>query len=227
MAVVDVRRTLTGEGSRSLGEPDGVVRHLLLVPGDLPRLMSCFDDPDPVVPMRAADALEKLCRHRPMWMTPHVDWLLDHVSHSASPAVRWHVAQILREIPLSADHRRLSVDRLAAYLAESRDLLVLTHSLETLTVLIREDPSLAGEVGVPLTRHLARLARCRVTSLARRAERLSRQLVDLGVPAYIAPAGGRATALVRGTMPGPRMTGSAWLPTARRSVASRRAVPTS
>lgn len=221
MTPVDVRRTLTGEGSRSLGEPDGVVRHLLLVPGDLPRLMSCFDDPDPVVPMRAADALEKLCRQRPMWLVPHVDWLLDHVSHSNSPAVRWHVAQILREVPLAPGQRRQAVDRLAAYLAESRDLLVLTHSLETLTVLIREDPSLAAEAGATLTWHLARLGKCRVTSLARRAERLTRQLVELGVPPGACPAGSRGTGIGRG------QPSSALLPRARRSGVTRRVVPTS
>ncbi len=173
MAPVNVRRTLTGGDPRSLGQADDVVRAVL---GDrllLGSLIECVFDDDPMVRMRASDALEKICRREPSWLVPHSECLLTEMAAIDQPSVRWHVAQMLARIPLTPRQRASAVAILEGNLTTSSDWLVLNHSLEAMAEFVREDPTLAGM----FDSHLARLERCRLHSVARRAARLRRDLL--------------------------------------------------
>lgn len=135
-------------------------------------LVACLVDDDPVVRMRGADALEKVCNREPRWLVPYLTFLLDQVSAIRQPSVQWHLAQILGQVPLTHEQRNRAVALLSRFLGESTDWLVLNHSLVAMAGLVRADPRLAPE----FLRRLSALERDRVTSVAKRAARLRREV---------------------------------------------------
>jgi len=56
---------LTGGDRRSIGQADAVAARVAEQPALLAKLWDCLADADPVVRMRAADALEKISRATP------------------------------------------------------------------------------------------------------------------------------------------------------------------
>lgn len=63
--------SLAGGDRRSIGAVHSVVAQTLRDPSLVQDLVAALRSPDPVVPMRAADALEKISRH-------HSDWLIKY-----------------------------------------------------------------------------------------------------------------------------------------------------
>ena len=57
-------------------------------------------------------------------------------------SVRWHLAQILGEVPLDADQRVRAIRVLQANLEQSDDWLVLNLTMQSLTTLAAGDPGL-------------------------------------------------------------------------------------
>lgn len=79
---------LSGGDPRTLRNVDEVVGKVLAAPERLDELIgSVLDSPDEVLRMRAADALEKVCRAQPPLLQPHVSLLLATCRESASR--RW------------------------------------------------------------------------------------------------------------------------------------------
>jgi HEAT repeat protein len=124
---------LRGGSPRSLGATAEVVTEVLADPDRLAELFECVLDDDEVVRMRAGDALEKVTRQRPDWLVPYLDRLLTEIAAIQQPSVRWHLAQILGEVPLDAGQRRRAVRLLEDTLAEATDWIVLTCTMTALT----------------------------------------------------------------------------------------------
>jgi hypothetical protein len=80
MAEIDLQRMLSGGDPRTLGRAEEVVSLVLTRSRLLPRLFECVSDDDEVVRMRAADALEKVCRQQPSLLEPYISRLLDEVA---------------------------------------------------------------------------------------------------------------------------------------------------
>jgi hypothetical protein len=55
----------------------------------LDELFACLGNADDIVRMRAADALEKVCREHPEWLVPYADRLLSDVAGIDQPSVHW------------------------------------------------------------------------------------------------------------------------------------------
>lgn len=166
--MIDPRRTLAGGDPRSLGRTQDVVDAVL---ADRRRLAALFDavfDQDEIVRMRAGDALEKVCRAKPEWLAPYTERLLTDVAAIEQDSVRWHVAQMLGEVPLSAAHRRRAVRLLESLVEEERSGFVVAHSLTSLASLAESDPELQRSV-VALLRRFSNDER---GSVAKRASKL-------------------------------------------------------
>jgi hypothetical protein len=56
---------------------------------------------DPIIRMRAADALEKVSMGHPALLDPFKDILLNVAADSEQQEVRWHIAQMLPRLKLS------------------------------------------------------------------------------------------------------------------------------
>ena len=92
--------------------------------------------------MRAGDAVEKVCRVHPDWLTPYVDRLLGEVSEIDQPSVQWHLAQMIGTVRLNARQRRRAVALLKHNLEIATDWIVLNYTLEVFARFVRADEGL-------------------------------------------------------------------------------------
>jgi hypothetical protein len=92
-------RQAPGSDRRSIGRSEEVVSEVLADPGQFRLVFDAMLMPDPVVRMRAADAVEKLTRRRPDLLRGLEGHLLTEVAAIDQKEVRWHVAQLLPDLP--------------------------------------------------------------------------------------------------------------------------------
>jgi hypothetical protein len=188
---------LAGGDRRSIGRSNEVVRLVLARPALSRELFAGLALGDPVVRLRAADALEKVTRVRPDLLGLHGAALLRLAAGEAQPEVRWHLAQMIPRLALAPAERRTAARIVRRWLAD-RSRIVQVFALQALADLAKDDPRL---------RSLAlRLVRARMAvggpAVRARGRRLLRELGE-------APAGrsGRRSQLPRRN-PGPAGPGS-------------------
>jgi hypothetical protein len=158
---------LAGGHHNSLGRTQEVVGIVIGDKRRLDELFACLDCPDQLVRLRAADALEKVCRERNAWFVPHIDRIVAEIGRIDQPSVQWHTAQILDHLlpDLTDEQRRHAAHLLRDYLDESDDWIVLNTSVGILTGWADSDPELTRS----LRPRLERLTGDRRRSVARRA----------------------------------------------------------
>ncbi len=100
---------LQGGDRRSIGRVAEVVAEVLSNPDRFGELIAGMQHPDPVVRMRAADAAEKVSADHPDYLSRYKDELLHQIAQSTQQEVRWHVAQMLPRLALSADEQTVAV----------------------------------------------------------------------------------------------------------------------
>lgn len=140
-----VLEKLTGTDRRSIGLADQVAAEIA---GD----QALFDEVfagmfagDPVLRMRAADAVEKASRRHPERLYPHKTALLRGLAEVDQKEVRWHLAQMLPRLPLDAAERQRAVSILERFLGDN-STIVRVNALEALTGLARGDAELEAKV---------------------------------------------------------------------------------
>ena len=92
---------LRGGDRRSIGRVPQVVEEVsknLELVGEL--VVGLVSD-DPIIRMRAADALEKVSKGHPALLNPFKEILLNAAADSEQQEVRWHMAQMLPRLKLS------------------------------------------------------------------------------------------------------------------------------
>lgn len=140
-----VLEKLTGTDRRSIGLADQVAAEIA---GD----QALFDEVfagmfagDPVLRMRAAEAVEKASRRHPERLYPHKTALLGGLAEVDQKEVRWHLAQMLPRLPLDAAERQRAVSILERFLGDN-STIVRVNALEALTGLARGDAELEAKV---------------------------------------------------------------------------------
>jgi len=132
---------LEGEDRRSLGRSAEVVRQVLQDRSSMAALIQGLRSADPIVRMRAADALEKVTRARPDWLGPFKTTLLWLAAESSQQEVRWHFAQVLPRLRCSPRERRAVVSTLLVYL-QDHSSIVRTCALQALADVAMTVPTL-------------------------------------------------------------------------------------
>lgn len=165
---MNIKSALTGGNPRSLGRTEEVVRSVLRNRSRLDDLFACLFAHDEVVRMRAADALEKVCRERPDWLEPFTDRLLTEVSQINQPSVQWHLAQMLGELPLTEGQKAKAIEVLKRNLETATDWIVLNYSLEVFAEFTKEEVALRQYFIRQLKKHQS----SRHKSVAKRATKL-------------------------------------------------------
>lgn len=158
---------LAGGDRRSIGRSEEVAREVARAPDLLPHLVQGLEDADELVRMRAADALEKVTREHPEWLHPFKRRLLRLAAACTQLEVRWHVAQLLPRLPLTAAERRGALVLLDGYL-DDRSAIVRTFALQALADVGGDDPSTASAV----RRRIARAAESGTPAMQARARKL-------------------------------------------------------
>jgi HEAT repeat protein len=136
---------LKGGDRRSLGGSAHAVAAVAKNPALFADLFECLFDNDPVVRMRAADAVEKVTRERTHLLQPWKQPLLEAVALRKEKEVRWHVAQLLPRLNLTSAERETAVAILMDYLADESSI-VKTFSMQALADLAAQDKSLLDRV---------------------------------------------------------------------------------
>ena len=181
-----------GGRSNSLGRVDEVVDLVLGDQRRLDELYGCFSADDAWLRMRAADALEKVCRRRPGWLSPYVDRSLEELAPSGQPSVQWHLAQIYRAVELTSEQQRRVTDWLRELLSTTDvDWIVAANAMATLARFTEDGSFPAGDLVALLEVQQTHGSK----SVRRRAEGLRASLLAArdGRPAPARGPGGRVS----------------------------------
>jgi hypothetical protein len=165
---------LAGGDRRSLGQANSVAAAVLRNPKLFAELLARLWNDDSLIRMRAADAVEKISRHKPELLHPHKAEILGLADETQQIEVQWHMAQMLPRLKLNGPERRRTIVRLSDYL-ESRSSIVKTHALQALYELAREHQELQPEVKELLEeaiRHGTAAMKARARKLLARDRRL-------------------------------------------------------
>ena len=130
---------------RSIGNADEVARKIA---SDKKLFVQVFDamlSPDPLVRMRAADAVEKATREYPELLRPFKSELLLEVALIDQQEVRWHVALMLPRLELTPTEVDLAVSILLDYLAD-KSSIERTCAMQGLADLALQHPRLSSRV---------------------------------------------------------------------------------
>jgi HEAT repeat protein len=125
----DILGKLKGGDRRSIGKSGEAVEDIAKTPALFADLFAGLFDPDPVIRMRAADAVEKSTRDSPELLRPWKRALLEQVSILQDNEVRWHVAQLIPRLSLTPSEQEKAVQILMGYLNDESSI-VKTFSMQ-------------------------------------------------------------------------------------------------
>lgn len=143
---------LAGGDRRSIGRSNEVVAEVLVRPALFRVLVEGLTSEDPIVSMRAADAIEKITVRRPDVLRPHKSVLLEISGRTLQQEVRWHMALLFPRMKLSAKERAVAVDILLEYLRD-KSSIVKTCAMQGLAGLAAQDAALKETI-LPLLKKL-------------------------------------------------------------------------
>ncbi len=167
----EILRQLTGGDRRSIGKSGDAVRRISRTPSLFSDLFEGMFAADPLIRMRAADAVEKVTRKRPDLLQPWKKPLLEQLSVLPEKEVRWHIAQIIPRLMLTPSESDSAVEILMGYLGDESSI-VRTCSMQALADLAAHDARLRLQV-TPL---IERLSRTGTPAMRSRGRRLLKQL---------------------------------------------------
>jgi hypothetical protein len=167
----DLLALLSGGDRRSIGQSDAVAAMVLARPALFRRLIKAMWDRDAVVRMRAADAAEKVSRQKPKLLQPFKAELLGLLAGTEEQELRWHVAQMVPRLSLTATERAHAASILRTYL-DDRSSIVKTFAMQGLA-----DLAVADDKLLPATMEiLERLTRTGTPAMRARGRMLLAQL---------------------------------------------------
>lgn len=173
MKRADLIKKLSGGDRRSIGKSEDVVSEVLADSRLFAPLFECILVADPLVRMRAADAVEKITRLRPDFLKPYKTRLIGKVAEIDQQEVRWHVAQLFSRLELNGSERRKVVLILNEYLKDG-SRIVKTCSMQALADIAGKDnrlrPSIVRQIEI-LSRDGSPAMRSRGTKLLARLKR--------------------------------------------------------
>lgn len=139
-----------GGKSNSLGKVTDVIQLVLDDESQLDELYNCLFAEDAWVRMRAADALEKICRVHPDWLLPYIDRFTKDLSSSTQASIQWHLAQIYAQVELTHEQKEFAVNWLTQLLSTKEvDWIVAANAMDTL-VQFTNDGSFSKSELIPL-----------------------------------------------------------------------------
>ena len=171
MASIPLRDLLTGGDRRSIGRVPDVLRILRRQPRRARELIVTLSDADPIVRMRAADALEKASAAHPELLRPHQRILFRLARYATQQELRWHLAQLVPRLPLTA-HQRLEAAAVFGSYLRDRSAIVRSSAMQALADLASVD----GRLWARVVRRLRRLTITGTPAMRARGRRLLKAL---------------------------------------------------
>ena len=163
---------LAGGDFRSIGGSNRVVQSALANPKIFPNIFAGLLHADPLIRMRAADAVEKITKIHPEWLQPFKRTLLQKVVLIEQQEIRWHVAQMIPRLNVTVQERNGIVQALFTWLNNKRESkIVRVMALQALFDLAKSDTHLKTKV----IRRLRELVRTGAPSLRSRSRKLLKE----------------------------------------------------
>jgi len=141
----DVLEKLKGGDRRSIGRANEVVGDVLNDPALFGAVFNAMLDDDPIVRMRAADAVEKISEKHPEYLHSYKSVLIRQVAPIEQQEVRWHVAQMIPRLELGREERSRVTEILFGYLNDG-SRIVQTCAIQALADLAEGDAGLLPRV---------------------------------------------------------------------------------
>ena len=164
--MTDILEKLEGGDRRSIGRANEVVEDVLRDPAVFGAVFNGMLSDDPLIRMRAADAVEKITAKHPEYLEPHKVVLIDRVAAIDQQEIRWHVAQMVVRLALSEEERRRVVETLFDYVGD-RSRIVQVNAMQALVDLAQDDEGLRPRV-LDVVRVLTETGSAAVRSRGRR-----------------------------------------------------------
>lgn len=138
-------KKLQGGDRRSIGKVDEVVAATRGDPVLFAVLVKGLSEPDPLIRMRAADAVEKITAEFPEYLQPHKPALISLAGETTQQEVRWHLAQILPRLNLEPDEKK-EIEKYFFLYLDDKSKIVVTFALQALADLALEDNKLRPRI---------------------------------------------------------------------------------
>ena len=129
--MVDLISKLRGGDRRSIGKVDAVVSAVRKKPDLFKLLANGLFEHDPVVRMRAADAMEKISLDDPALLQPFKRQLIQLAKESQQQELRWHLAQMIPRLNLTPRETDALTEILFDYL-DDKSKIVVTFAMQAL-----------------------------------------------------------------------------------------------
>lgn len=123
---------LTGGDLRSIGRVEEVVAAIIKDSSLFAEVFQAMKAEDPVVRMRAADAIEKVSRKKPQYLQSFKKQLFEEITQVAQQEVQWHVAQMLPRLVLEPKEVAEAIKLLEFWLKNSKSKIVQVNSLQAM-----------------------------------------------------------------------------------------------
>lgn len=141
-----ILQILDGGDRRSIGRSEEVVADVLADPALFDVVFhGMLIDGNPLIRMRAADAVEKITAEHPDYLQSYKTLLLGDIAAIEQQEVRWHVAQMIPRLDLTDAERAQAVDILTGYL-DDKSNIVKTFAMQALADLTEVDTALLPQV---------------------------------------------------------------------------------
>lgn len=170
---------LRGTDRRSIGKSNAVVVAVLANPRWFNELFDGMLNDDPVIRMRAADAVEKITARRPDLLRPHKSKLIYQVARISQQEIRWHCAQLFSRLELTPRERRVLVELLNDYLNDQSSI-VKTFAMQALADMAERDVQLRA----PIIKQLETLTRTGTPAMKSRGRKLLARLQRAKSPLF-------------------------------------------
>lgn len=132
---------LSGGDLRSIGKANEVAS-MVKTAKDFDKLFNGLYHPDRKVVMRTADAIEKISIDHPEFLQKHKTSLLGLCRQTAPIELKWHLAQLLARLTLSAKEQQEVWNLLTAWAADTKESrIVRVNAIQALYSLTPQKPS--------------------------------------------------------------------------------------
>ena len=168
---MNILSKLRGGDRRSIGNVNEVVVAVQKKPDLFKDLVSGLFDDDPVVCMRAADAMEKISAVDPHILQPFKTHLIRLAQQTQQQELRWHLAQMIPRLKLTRNETAAVMDIFFDYL-EDKSKIVVTFAMQALSDLAIQETVVSTRV----IRAIEKLAQTGSPAIQSRGKKLLKQL---------------------------------------------------
>lgn len=142
----EVVRTMLEGGERpSIGRANEVATLILDGKVEIKGLIECLFDTDPVIYSRAANALEKVSREKPVLLQKFRSVLMGLMAETHAKEIRWSLALVVPRLRLTGAECAVAAEKLRQYLADESSI-VKTFAMTGLVGVAEQRADLRGEV---------------------------------------------------------------------------------